>query len=108
MRLVAKREGTQFCVHVSINMGSIDIRVHLGVLTVLGVRFFRIPNDIYVGKLTPEHAHLINDEWPHKSPKSINYIKSILTLNDDGIGLFDKSTNQLLCWVIATENFAAG
>lgn len=61
-----------------------------------------------MAKLKPEHAELINNEWPHRNGKSLHYIKSVITLTDDGIGLFDRNTDQLLCWVFPTESFAAG
>lgn len=68
----------------------------------------RLPDDVYVAPLRPEHATLIDREWPHRSAKSEAFIRTILTLNDDGIGLFEKNTDQLLSWVFATENFTPG
>lgn len=55
-----------------------------------------------------DHAELVNNEWPHGTAESLDFVKSIIMLNDDGIGLFDKESHQLLSWVMATEVFAAG
>lgn len=54
-----------------------------------------------------EYAECINEGWTEKSPDSLSYTKSLIKLNG-GIGLFDKNTNKLLCWVLTNENLAPG
>lgn len=64
-----------------------------------------IPDDVYIAPLNITDAADINSVWPYMTDRSLKYIESVIKLND-GLGVFDKNTNQLLSWVLPHDNFA--
>lgn len=64
--------------------------------------FFRIPDDFYIGEIKLCHADMINELWPLKSAKSLDYVKTLISMNG-GIGLFDRKTDELVSWVLTND-----
>lgn len=70
---------------------------------------WRIPNDLYIAQLSPDEAKIINDNWPYRSDHTEHYIRSIIALNADGcFGVYDKSTNELLSYMLTEEHLCMG
>lgn len=57
--------------------------------------------------LKVENAELINSFWVYNNPSSINYIKAMID-SHGSLGLFDKNSNQLICWAIINEFLGIG
>lgn len=60
-----------------------------------------MPEDYYISSLTPGHAPIINEVWPHNHPGSEIYVSQLIEANG-GVGLFAKSTHELCAWVLKT------
>lgn len=69
--------------------------------------FCRIPDEVYLDKLRDEHVDIINEVWPHKYPGSEEFIRCQILMTD-GFGLFLKSTNELVSWVLTNEHYCPG
>ncbi|KAJ8924215.1 hypothetical protein NQ315_007006 [Exocentrus adspersus] len=57
------------------------------------------PEQIYIKKLDKTHSDLINSLWPHRYENSEKHISLLIEMNG-GYGLFSKSNNQLVSWVV--------
>lgn len=68
---------------------------------------FSIPDEYFFGVLDEHHATTINDSWMYRNECSYSNIRSLLLLNG-GLGLFEKSTNNILAWILTNDHFAFG
>ncbi|KAJ8963252.1 hypothetical protein NQ318_018718 [Aromia moschata] len=59
------------------------------------------PPDVYIKKLDPSHASTVNSVWPHRYSNSEKFVAFLLTMND-GYGVFLKSNDELVSWIIVT------
>ncbi|KAJ8924213.1 hypothetical protein NQ315_007004 [Exocentrus adspersus] len=57
------------------------------------------PEEVYIKKLDTTHADLVNSLWPHRYENSEKLISLLIEMNG-GYGLFSKSSDELVCWVI--------
>ncbi|KAF2894191.1 hypothetical protein ILUMI_11981 [Ignelater luminosus] len=57
------------------------------------------PPEVYVDKLNPTHAVLINSHWPHRYKDSHKYVATLIELNG-GYGVFLKTDGTLVAWVL--------
>jgi FR47-like protein len=62
----------------------------------------RIPDNLRLSNLRVEDVPTVIEVWPHRYPGCELYVESVLRLNY-GLGLYDKSTGQLLAWVLRNE-----
>lgn len=63
---------------------------------------YRIPEDLYVSTLNVGHAGIVNSKFLYQTEQSLLQIESLIRLNDS-VGIFDKQTDQLLCWAISMD-----
>lgn len=63
---------------------------------------YRIPEDLYVSILDVGHAGIVNSKFLYQTEQSLLQIESLIRLNDS-VGIFDKQTDQLLCWAISMD-----
>jgi len=71
---------------------------------------FSIPENVLIKPLDADRdAAFINFHWPLNTIHgySESYLKSMIILNG-GLGVFDKTTNNLLSWVLLNEMRALG
>lgn len=87
--------------------GCLDHATVLGFLINLCFRIHSIPDELYFDALGECHASIINETWAYRCDTSLNYIRSILQLNG-GLGLFEKSTNRILAWILINDHLAFG
>jgi len=62
----------------------------------------KCPPDVYVKKLEPIHAGVINSHWPSTFPGSEQYLATFIELNG-GYGVFLKSCNTLVAWILKNQ-----
>lgn len=67
----------------------------------------RLPSNVYVALLKPDYANIVNGNWEDKSLRTENYITSLIRLNHF-YGLFEKESNNLLCYTGMSENLCIG
>ncbi|KAI4469222.1 hypothetical protein MML48_2g00003612 [Holotrichia oblita] len=60
---------------------------------------YTCPEHLYFARLKKSHAAQINDVWPHKSKNSQGYLEILIEMNNS-LGLFLKSDDTLVCWVL--------
>lgn len=58
-----------------------------------------IPGDVYVTALREEHVLKTNETWNDRNTRSPAYLESLIRLDQLCIGLFERKTDELLCWV---------
>ncbi|KAJ8931000.1 hypothetical protein NQ314_016143 [Rhamnusium bicolor] len=59
------------------------------------------PEEVEIRKLDTSHSNTVNLPWPQKFPNSEEYVSSLIETNE-GYGLFLKSTDELVSWVVKT------
>ncbi|KAG5894606.1 hypothetical protein JTB14_026137 [Gonioctena quinquepunctata] len=60
-----------------------------------------LPPEVKLAKLEVSHSNLVSSHWPHRFPRCEEYIAAFIE-NNGGFGLFLKSTNELIAWVLKT------
>lgn len=60
---------------------------------------FRCPTDVYIKKLDQSHVDTINSVWPHRYENSEKFISLLIEMNDS-FGVFLKSTDELVSWIL--------
>jgi len=66
-----------------------------------------IPTGTEIRELTPDHSSRCNSIWDFRYEGSEVLINSLIELNG-GLGLFDKSTNELLSYALINDSLAIG
>ncbi|XP_074042902.1 uncharacterized protein [Leptinotarsa decemlineata] len=59
----------------------------------------KCPNHLEIRRLEISQADFMNSIWPHRSPGSEKYVTSLIE-TCGGYGLFIKSTNELVSWIL--------
>ncbi|XP_018560931.1 uncharacterized protein LOC108903292 isoform X2 [Anoplophora glabripennis] len=57
------------------------------------------PPDVYIKQLDKSYANFINSIWPHRYEDSEKFIELLIEMNDS-YGVFLKSTNELVSWIL--------
>ncbi|XP_008190613.1 uncharacterized protein LOC663674 isoform X2 [Tribolium castaneum] len=57
------------------------------------------PSDVYLKKLEPSAGQQVDTIWPHRFLGSDQYLSNFIEANG-GYGLFLKSTNEMVAWVL--------
>ncbi|XP_050078894.1 uncharacterized protein LOC126565729 [Anopheles maculipalpis] len=68
---------------------------------------FDVPNNVQLKLLTKEHGRILNESWPFRYRTSQRYIESAIE-HSVGLGLFDKSSAELVAFVFMNDHDAAG
>ncbi|KAF2894193.1 hypothetical protein ILUMI_11983 [Ignelater luminosus] len=68
----------------------------------LGLSIDECPSEVYVQKLDKVHAAVINSYWDSRFPNSEEYLSTFIELNG-GYGVFTKTTNKLVSWVLKNQ-----
>ena len=67
----------------------------------------RVPSDVYLSSLERRHAQLIFDNWSHSISSCISEVKDEIK-KMPSVGLFLKSNDQLVCWMVSNPPFGMG
>lgn len=68
---------------------------------------YEVPNDVQLKPLEKEHGRILNEWWPFRYKASLRYMESAIEHNL-GLGLFDKSTGELVACVFINDHNAVG
>ncbi|XP_055586625.1 uncharacterized protein LOC129739224 isoform X2 [Uranotaenia lowii] len=68
---------------------------------------FNVPDDVVLKEIDTSYAEFMNEHWPHRYLHSSKYIRFLIQFNG-GLGLFDKSTGDLIGWVLKNEFAGVG
>ncbi|XP_053662229.1 uncharacterized protein LOC128711384 [Anopheles marshallii] len=68
---------------------------------------FVVPSDVELKPLQIEHGKVLNEWWPYRYKASQCYIESAIKLNG-GLGLFDKTSGELVACVFQNDHDAVG
>lgn len=100
--LLLARKKRSFAVSVRVIFAIIDFKL----VEWLNI-FHRIPAGTEIRELTPDHSSRCNSIWDFRYEGSEGFIKSLIELNG-GLGLFDRSTNELLSYALINDSLAIG
>ena len=67
----------------------------------------RVPSDVYLSSLERRHAQLIFDNWSHNISSSVSEVEAEIE-KMPSVGLFLKSNDQLVCWMVSNPPFGMG
>ena len=68
---------------------------------------FRLPPEVYLKSLDRCHAQLIFDNWSHNVTSSVYEVEEEIATMPSA-GLFLKSNDQLVCWMVNNPPFGMG
>lgn len=68
---------------------------------------YEIPDNVGIRELGPNDAILIDQNWLYKSRTSQVTVEDLIKLNG-GLGIYERSTKELLAWVLINESYAIG
>ncbi|CRK89761.1 CLUMA_CG003530, isoform A [Clunio marinus] len=66
-----------------------------------------IPNGTYVKRLSDADSHFCNNIWNFRKENSEPFVRSLINVNG-GYGLFDETSNELLCFALINDHSAVG
>ena len=61
--------------------------------------FIRIPDEVYVKDLEPNHAIRVHEKWPGKDTASTDCIVDAIA-HLPSVGIFLKANDKLVCWAV--------
>uniref|UniRef100_A0A182R1M3 N-acetyltransferase domain-containing protein n=1 Tax=Anopheles funestus TaxID=62324 RepID=A0A182R1M3_ANOFN len=68
---------------------------------------FVVPNEVELKPLQIEHGKVLNEWWPYRYKASQRYMESAIKHNG-GLGLFDKTSGELVACVFKNDHDAVG
>lgn len=72
------------------------------------IRFeYQIPENIGIRQLQESDAIIIDNNWIYKNLNSLRTVTDLIKING-GLGIYSKSTRELLAWVLKNESLAIG